>query len=143
MNEGSLIIMPGAILNLLDVYDDISKYIEECNYTVMCFGYDPWNAKEFVERWSSENGAYGVIKVIQGAKTESVPLGQLKTLAEQKLLCFDQSITQFAMGNCMVKEDVNGMRMLGKKRGQDKIDPFAATLDAFVAYKQHADDFAL
>lgn len=141
MNEGSLMVMPGAILDLMDVYSDLSKYIDDSEYTVICFGFDPWNAKEFVEKWSMENGSYGIVKVIQGAKTESVPLGQLKTLAEQKLLLFDQSILQFAMGNCMVKEDNNGMRTLGKKRGQDKIDPFAATLDAFVAYKEYAEDF--
>lgn len=133
--EGSLIIMPGAILNMMDVYEEVDKFITENEFTIISFGYDPYNAKEFVMRWVSEYGEFGVTKVPQGVKTESVPLGELKRLAEARLLIFDEQIMSFAMGNCVAIEDTNGNRKLSKKRYEEKIDPFAATLDAFVAYK--------
>lgn len=137
MDEGSLIIHEGAILNMMDVYDDLWSYIESCSYDIRSFGYDPYNAKEFVERWSKENGPYGVEKVIQGVKTESVPLGELKTLAENRALLFDESLMEYAMGNCIVIEDNNGNRKLLKKRHEAKIDNVAALMDAFVAYKRN------
>ena len=141
IKEGTLIVMDGTILNMMDVYDDLDKYIDTSSYDVRCFGYDPYNAKEFVERWSTENGPFGIEKVIQGAKTESVPLGELKKLSEQRLLLFDEDIMCFAMGNCITIEDTNGNRKLYKKRYEAKIDPVAATLDAFVAYKNNHEAF--
>lgn len=141
INEGSLIVIDGTVLDLEDVYDDLDKYITDSNYTVCAFGFDPYNAKEFVNRWTTENGPYGVEKVIQGAKTESVPLGELKHLAESKLLVFDQEIMSFCMGNCITLEDTNGNRKLYKKRGSQKIDSVAAMMDAFVAYKLNKDNF--
>ena len=141
LSEGSLIVMPGTILNEMDVYDDLNKYIEESQYDVVCVGYDPYNAKEFIERWGLENGEFGIVKVIQGVKTESVPLGELKKLAEQRALHFDEQIMSFAMGNCITLEDTNGNRKLYKKRYEAKIDPVAATMDAFVAYKQNIEAF--
>lgn len=141
IQEGSLVIMEGAVLDLDLVYDDLDKFIIESEYDVRCFGYDPYNAKAFVERWEQENGPFGIEKVIQGAKTESVPLGELKTLAEQRLLIFDEKLMQFAMGNCIVLEDTNFNRKLFKKRYEEKIDAVAAMLDAFVAYKLNKDAF--
>lgn len=141
IEEGTLVVMPGVTLDMMDVYDDLEKFIEDCNYDIRSFGYDPYNAKEFVERWVQENGEYAVEKVIQGKKTESVPLGELKDLAEERLLLFDEALMQFAMGNCIVLEDVNGNRMLYKKRQSEKIDNVAAMLDAFVAYKLNKEAF--
>lgn len=139
--EGSLIVLPGIVLNLNDVYDDIDEHIQRCGYDVRCLGYDPYNATEFITRWVTENGPYGVEKVIQGRKTETVPLGELKKLAEERLLVFDQSLMTFTMGNCVVQEDTNGNRKLFKKRHEEKIDAVAALMDAFVAWKAHFEDF--
>lgn len=141
IQEGSLIIMPGTILDMMEVYDDLDRYIVQSGYDVRCFGYDPYNAREFVERWQTENGPYGVEKVIQGAKTESVPLGNIKTLAEQRMLMFDESIVTYTMGNCITIEDTNGNRKLLKRRYEAKIDVVAAELDAFVAYSLHREMF--
>ena len=141
MKEGSLIVMPGIILDMMQVYDDLDKHIIEMNYDVRCFGYDPYNAKDFVERWTRDNGPYGVETVIQGVKTESVPLGELKKLAEERLLLFDEEIMKFAMGNCIVMEDTNGNRKLLKKRYEAKIDPVASMMDAFIAFKLNRDLF--
>ena len=141
MREGTLYVMEGTVLNLEDVYEDLDRHITENRYDVMCFGYDPYNAKEFVARWERENGPFGVEKVIQGAKTESVPLGELKKLASDRKLRFDESLMQFAMGNCIVMEDTNGNRKLMKKRYDTKIDAVAAMMDAFVAYKLNRDNF--
>lgn len=141
MKEGSLIVLEGTILDLEDVYDDLDRHIDERGYDVRCFGFDPYNAKSFVERWARENGPYGIEKVIQGARTESVPLGELKNLAESRLLLFDESLMMFTMGNCITLEDTNGNRKLLKKRNDQKIDAVAAMLDAFVAYKLNKDAF--
>ena len=141
IKEGSLIVMNGTILDLMEVYDDLDKHIVDCEYDVRCFGFDPYNAKEFVERWQTENGPFGIEKVIQGAKTESVPLGELKNLAEERMLLFDEELMMFAMGNCVTIEDTNGNRKLLKKRYEAKIDAVAALLDAFVAYKLNKDAF--
>lgn len=141
IREGSLIVMPGTVLEIMDVYEDLDNHISERGYDVRCFGYDPYNAREFVERWERENGPYGVEKVIQGAKTESVPLGELKKLAEERLLMFDESLMCFAMGNCVALEDTNGNRKLYKKRHEQKIDAVAAMMDAYIAYKLNKDAF--
>ncbi len=141
IREGSLIVMPGTVLEIMDVYEDLDNHISERGYDVRCFGYDPYNAREFVERWGRENGPYGVEKVIQGAKTESVPLGELKKLAEERLLMFDESLMCFAMGNCVALEDTNGNRKLYKKRHEQKIDAVAAMMDAYIAYKLNKDAF--
>lgn len=141
IKEGTLIVMPGTVLNMEDVYDDLDQFIIDSDYDVRCFGYDPYNAKAFVERWARENGDYGIEKVIQGAKTESVPLGELKDLAEDRALIFDESLMSFAMGNCIILEDTNGNRKLYKKRASDKIDNVAALVDAYVAYKCNPDAF--
>lgn len=141
INEGSLIVLEGNILDLEQVYDDLDRHIADKEYDVRCFGYDPYNAKEFVDRWQQENGVFGIEKVIQGAKTESVPLGELKKLSEERMLLFDERLMQFAMGNCIVMEDTNGNRKLLKKRYEAKIDPVAAMMDAFVAYKLNKDAF--
>lgn len=141
INEGSLIVFEGTILNMMDVYDDLDNHISDSNYDVRCFGYDPYNAKEFVERWSTENGPFGIEKVIQGVKTESVPLGELKKLAEERMLVFDEEIMCFAMGNCITIEDTNGNRKLLKKRYEAKIDCVAAMMDAYVAYKLNIEAF--
>lgn len=141
MKEGSLIVLEGTVLDMMDVYEDLDNHIVECGYDVRCFGYDPYNAKEFVDRWSSENGPFGIEKVIQGAKTESVPLGELKKLSEERMLLFDEELMTFAMGNCIVMEDTNGNRKLLKKRYEAKIDAVAAMMDAFVAYKLNRDAF--
>lgn len=141
LNEGSLIIMEGTILDTMDVYDDLMNYIDSCQYDVTAFGYDPYNAKEFVQRWTQENGPFGVEKVIQGAQTESVPLGELKKLSEERKLLFDESIMSFAMGNAITLEDTNGNRKLLKQRHDKKIDPVAAMMDAFVAFKRNRESF--
>lgn len=139
--EGSLIVLEGAVLDMIDVYDDLDRHIEDSGYDVRCFGFDPYNAKEFVARWAEENGPFGIEKVIQGAKTESVPLGELKNLAAERMLIFDQEIMKFTMGNCITMEDTNGNRKLYKSRGDQKIDCVAAMMDGFVAYKLHKDSF--
>ena len=141
IKEGSLIIMPGTILDMMEVYEDLDNYISECSYDVRAFGFDPYNAKDFVERWERENGPFGIVKVIQGAKTESVPLGELKKLSEERLLLFDEELMSFAMGNCITIEDTNGNRKLLKKRYEAKIDAVAAMMDAFVAYKLNREAF--
>lgn len=141
INEGSLVIMDGVILDLMQVYDELDAFITRMEYDIRCFGYDPYNAKEFVERWSSENGPFGIEKVIQGSRTESVPLGEIKKLAFERLWIFDEDIMQFAMGNCIVMEDTNGNRKLLKKRYEAKIDPVASAMDAFIAYKNNQDAF--
>lgn len=141
MKEGSLIVLDGTVLDMTEVYEDLDKFIEDCGYDVRAFGFDPYNAREFVERWQTENGPFGIEKVIQGAKTESVPLGELKKLAHERLLLFDQELMSYCMGNCITIEDTNGNRKLLKKRHEDKIDSVAAMMDAYVAYKLHKDDF--
>ena len=141
LKEGSLIVLNGIVLKMDEVFDDLDAYINESLYDVRCFGYDPYNAKTFVERWEMENGPFGIEKVIQGAKTESVPLGELKKLAEDRMLLFDEDIMAFTMGNCITLEDTNGNRKLLKKRHDQKIDNVAAMMDAYVAYKLNADAF--
>jgi phage terminase large subunit-like protein len=141
IREGSLQILEGSILDLDEVYDDLDRFIEASQFDVRTHGYDPYNAKEFIARWEQENGSYGVEKVIQGARTESVPLGEIKTLSEERMLIFDEDMISFAMGNAIVLEDTNGNRKLFKKRYDQKIDPVSALLDAYVAYKAHKDAF--
>lgn len=141
MKEGSLIVLEGTVLDMMEVYEDLDQYIIDSDYDIRCFGYDPYNAKEFVSRWETENGPYGIEKVIQGAKTESVPLGELKKLSEQRMLLFDEELFSFAMGNCITLEDTNGNRKLYKKRHEQKIDCVAACMDAYVAYKLNKDAF--
>ena len=141
MKEGSLIVLDGTVLDMMEVFDDLDEYIIKCNYDVRSFGYDPYNAREFVERWETENGPFGIEKVIQGAKTESVPLGELKKLSEERMLLFDEELMTFAMGNCIALEDTNGNRKLLKKRYDQKIDAVAAMMDAYVAYKLNKDAF--
>ena len=133
--------MDGSILDMMDVYDDLDNFIIKCDYDVRCFGYDPYNAKAFVERWETENGPFGIEKVIQGARTESVPLGELKNLASERMLLFDEELMKFAMGNCITLEDTNGNRKLLKKRYDEKIDNVSAMMDAFVAYKNNKEAF--
>jgi phage terminase large subunit-like protein len=141
LKEGSLIVMPGTVLDMMDVYEDLINLIEDREYDVITFGYDPYNAKAFVERWISEHGEYGVQKVIQGVRTESVPLGELKKLAEDRLLLFDEQLMEFAMGNCITIEDNNGNRKLLKERRDQKIDNVSAMMDAYVAYKDNVEAF--
>ncbi|MBP5598013.1 MAG: terminase [Pseudobutyrivibrio sp.] len=141
MQEGSLVVLEGTVLDMMQVYDDLDQHIIDRGYDVVCFGYDPYNAKEFVARWETENGPFGIEKVIQGAKTESVPLGELKDLAEDRKLLFDESLMSFAMGNCITLEDTNGNRKLFKKRYEQKIDAVAAMMDAYVAYKLNRESF--
>jgi phage terminase large subunit-like protein len=142
MQEGTLIIMPGTVLNMNEIYEDLDHFInEEVSYEVLCFGYDPYNAREFVERWCVENGDFGVEKVIQGARTESVPLGEIRDLAEDRKLLFDEQLMSYTMGNCITIEDTNGNRKLFKKRYEHKIDNVAALMDAWVAYKLHREAF--
>lgn len=141
ISEGSLAVLEGTILDMMEVYDDLDNFIQGASYDVMCMGFDPYNAKDFVARWEQENGPYGIEKVIQGAKTESVPLGELKALSEDRRLMFDQELMQYAMGNCITLEDTNGNRKLFKARREQKIDAVAAMLDAFVAYKLNRDNF--
>lgn len=140
-DEGSLIVLEGTVLDMMEVYEDLDNHIVECGYDVRSFGYDPYNAKEFVERWASENGPFGIEKVIQGARTESVPLGELKKLSEERMLLFDEELMTFTMGNCITLEDTNGNRKLLKKRLDHKIDAVAAMMDAYVAYKANKDAF--
>lgn len=141
IQEGSLVVIDGTVLDMMDVYDDLDEHIIAMDYDVRCFGYDPYNAKEFVTRWESENGPFGIEKVIQGAKTESVPLGELKKLSEERMLLFDESLMSFAMGNCITLEDTNGNRKLLKKRYEQKIDAVAAMMDAYIAYKANREAF--
>ena len=141
MREGSLIVLEGTVLNMMEVYEDLDNHIIDRGYDVRCFGYDPYNAKEFVERWVNENGPFGVEKVIQGAKTESVPLGELKKLSEERMLLFDEELMTFAMGNCITLEDTNGNRKLLKKRYDQKIDAVAAMMDAYIAFKINREAF--
>ena len=141
IREGSLIIMPGTMLDMMQVYEDLDNHIIECEYDVRSVGYDPYNAREFIERWEQENGPFGIEKVIQGAKTETVPLGELKKLAEQRALLFDEQLMSFAMGNAITLEDSNGNRKLMKKRYEAKIDPVASLMDAFVAWKLNKEAF--
>lgn len=141
IQEGSLIVLEGTILDMMDVYEDLDNHIIEREYDVRCFGFDPYNAKDFVERWEAENGPFGIVKVIQGVRTESVPLGELKTLAEERMLLFDESLMTFAMGNCITLEDTNGNRKLLKKRREQKIDNVSAMMDAYIAYKANREAF--
>ena len=141
INEGSLIVMSGTVLDMMQVYDDLDNHIVERQYDVRCFGFDPYNAREFVERWERENGPFGLEKVIQGAKTESVPLGELKKLSEERMLLFDEGLMTFTMGNCITLEDTNGNRKLLKKRYDQKIDAVAAMMDAYVAFKLNREAF--
>lgn len=141
MSEGSLVVLEGTVLDMMEVYEDLDNHIVKCDYDVRCFGYDPYNAKDFVARWELENGPFGIVKVIQGAKTESVPLGELKKLSEERMLLFDEELMCFAMGNCITLEDTNGNRKLFKKRYEQKIDAVAAMMDAYVAYKLNRDAF--
>ena len=141
MKEGSLIVMPGTVLDMMEVYDDLDDFIVQSEYDVRCFGFDPYNAKEFVDRWERENGPFGIVKVAQGARTESVPLGELKKLAEDRKLIFDEDLMSFTMGNCITLQDTNGNRKLLKKRYDQKIDAVAATMDAYVAFKLNREAF--
>ena len=141
MKEGSLIVLDGTVLDMMEVYEDLDSYISKSEYDVRCFGFDPYNAREFVERWERENGPFGIEKVIQGAKTESVPLGELKKLSEERMLLFDEQLMCFAMGNCITMEDTNGNRKLLKKRYDQKIDAVAAMMDGFIAYKLNREAF--
>ena len=141
IKEGTLVVMPGTVLDMMQVYDDLDNHIIEQEYDVRCFGFDPYNAQAFVERWERENGPFGIEKVIQGAKTESVPLGELKKMAEDRLLYFDELLMQFTMGNCIVQEDTNGNRKLFKKRYDQKIDAVAALMDAYIAYRRNPEAF--
>ena len=141
IREGSLIVMPGTVLDMMAVYDELDNHIMERGYDVRSIGYDPYNAKDFIDRWEKENGPFGIEKVIQGAKTESVPLGELKKMAEDRLLLFDEELMTFTMGNCITLEDTNGNRKLYKKRYDQKIDAVAAMMDAYIAYKLNRDAF--
>ncbi len=141
MNEGSLIVLEGVVLDMMQVYEDLDQYIIDSSYDVRCFGYDPYGAKAFVERWELENGPYGILKVPQGSRTESIPLGELKKLSEERMLIFDEEIMTFAMGNCITSEDSNGNRKLHKRRRENKIDCVAAMMDAFIAWKDNKDAF--
>jgi phage terminase large subunit-like protein len=141
IDEGSLHVLEGTVLDLMEVYDDLDQFIQQEEYDVRAFGYDPYNAKEFVNRWETENGSFGIEKVPQGARTESVPLGELKTLAEERMLLFDEELMSFAMGNAITLEDTNGNRKLLKKRYEEKIDNVAALMDAWVAYKLNKEAF--
>ena len=141
MREGSLVVLEGTVLDMIEVYEDLDAHIVERGYDVRCIGYDPYNAKDFIERWVAENGPFGVEKVIQGSKTESVPLGELKKLSEERMLIFDEDLMCFAMGNCITLEDTNGNRKLFKKRYDQKIDAVAAMMDAYIAYKLNRDAF--
>lgn len=141
IDEGTLIVMPGSTLDMLEVYEDLIQHITDCEYEVICMGYDPYNAEKFIERWTTENTGFNVVKVKQGKRTESVPLGELKDLASDRMLRFDEELMMFAMGNAMVDRDINNNKMLTKRRNDEKIDPVSAMLDAYVAYKQCQDSF--
>jgi len=141
MNEGSLIVLNGPVLNMMEVYEDLDAHINRCGYDIRCVGYDPYNARDFIERWASENGPYGIEKVKQGSRTESVPLGELKKLSEERMLLFDEDLMTFTMGNCITLEDSNGNRKLYKKRYDQKIDAVAAMMDAYIAFKLNRESF--
>jgi phage terminase large subunit-like protein len=141
IREGSLIVMPGTMLDMMQVYEDLDNHIIDNEYDVCSVGYDPYNAREFIERWEQENGPFGIEKVIQGSRTESVPLGELKKLAEKRSLLFDEELMSFAMGNAITLEDTNGNRKLMKKRYEAKIDPVASLMDAFIAWKLNKEAF--
>lgn len=141
IQEGSLVIMEGTVLDMMEVYDDLDRHIIDMGYDVRCFGYDPYNAKEFVDRWERENGPYGVVKVPQGSRTESVPLGELKTLSEDRKLLFDEQIMGFCMSHCITIQDTNGNRKLLKMRRAEKIDNVASMMDAYIAWKANKDEF--
>ena len=141
IKEGSLIVMPGTVLDMMKVYDDLDEHIIEKDYDVRCFGYDPYNAKEFIARWELENGPFGIEKVPQGVRKESVPLGELKKLASERMLLFDEKLMEFTMGNCITLEDTNGNRKLLKQRREQKIDAVAAMMDAYIAYKVNIEAF--
>jgi len=141
LEESSLQVLECTVLDMMEVYDDLDMFIQNSKYDVRCFGFDPYNAKEFVERWERENGPYGVEKVPQGVKTESVPLGELKDLSGERMLIFDQELMSFAMGNAITLEDTNGNRKLLKKRYEQKIDPVAAMMDAYIAFKANREAF--
>ena len=141
IREGSLIVLNGTVLDMMDVYDDLDRHITECEYDVRCFGFDPYNSEEFVNRWKSEYGPFCIEKVIQGSRTESVPLGELKKLSEERMLLFDEELMSFTMGNCVTLVDNNGNRKLVKKRHEQKIDAVAAMMDAYVAYKINREAF--
>lgn len=141
IGEGSLHVFDGTVLDMMAVYEDLDRFIIESEYDVRTLGYDPYNAKEFVSRWEAENGPYGIEKVIQGSKTESVPLGEIKKISEDRFLLFDQALMTFAMGNAITLEDTNGNRKLLKKRQDEKIDNVAALLDAYIAYKANKEAF--
>lgn len=141
IEEGTLIILEGTVLDMMEVYEDLEKYISDCGYDVRCFGFDPYNAHGFVERWTTENGPFGVTKVIQGKRTESVPLGEIKKLSGERLLIFDEEIMSYTMGNCMIDIDINGNKMLCKRRNDEKIDNVAALMDAYIAYKENREAF--
>jgi phage terminase large subunit-like protein len=141
IKEGTLVVLDGTVLDMMEVYDDLDAHIQEMEYDVRSFGYDPYNAKEFVDRWTAENGPFAIEKVIQGAKTESLPLGELKILSSEGLLRFDEELMSFAMGNCITQEDTNGNRKLLKKRYEAKIDNVAAMMDAYIAYKYNREAF--
>jgi len=141
INEGSLHVLECTVLDMIEVYEDLEKFIEDSEYDVRTLGFDPYNSKEFITRWEQDNGPFGILKVIQGAKTESVPLGEIKILSEERMLIFDQELMTFAMGNAITLEDTNGNRKLLKKRQEEKIDNVAALLDAYVAYKANKEAF--
>ena len=141
ISEGSLQVLNGTILDMMEVYDDLDLYIQTAEYDVRCLGFDPYGAKEFVGRWEVENGPYGIEKVPQGARTESIPLGELKILSEERKLIFDQALMSFAMGNAVTLEDTNGNRKLMKKRSEEKIDNVSALMDSYVAYKANKEAF--
>ena len=141
MKEGSLIVLDGTVLDMMEVYEDLDVHISDRGYDVRCLGFDPYNARDFMERWEKENGPFGMEKVIQGVKTESVPLGELKKLSEERMLLFDEDLMTFAMGNCITLEDTNGNRKLLKKRYEQKIDAVAAMMDAYIAYKLNREAF--
>lgn len=141
MAEGSLVILEGTVLDMMEVYEDLDEFITKNEYDVVCLGFDPYNAREFITRWEQENGPFGIEKVIQGAKTESVPLGEIKKLAEERKLLFDEQLMKFAMGNCIALVDTNGNRKLYKRRQEQKIDAVAAMMDAYIAYKLNKDAF--
>ena len=141
MEEGSLIVLEGTVLDLMQVYEDLDDHITDKGYDVRCVGYDPYNAQQFIERWANENGPFGIEKVIQGSKTESVPLGELKKMSEDRMLLFDEELMTYAMGNCITLEDTNGNRKLLKKRYEQKIDAVAAMMDAYIAYKANREAF--
>ena len=141
IDEGTLFVFDGIVLDMMDVYDELDDFIQKHSYEVRCLGFDPYNAESFIDRWCKENGSFGVVKVIQGSRTESVPLGELKKLSEERLLRFDEKLMQFAMENCVTLTDTNGNRKLLKLRNEDKIDNVSALMDACVAFKANSDMF--